>query len=267
MAHVMAARMRIPAIAILLATAVAGRTAPLAHATAESQTRDPVLSGALRDDTGRTLAFADVQACSARLCLYGETDADGRFRFELPLRAAPFVIKTVEDVSAAPRRGAALAPVRLSGRSHIDLGPVYVPHLPERRPFPQAPGRQRMEAGDGLELTITPDDLVPPAGTVLVGLAARRIPSPQVPAYDLPGSETLLVVYAIHPFGATSTSPIGVKAPSTVPPGTPIRFRTIHEIDGTFSEPASGRATGTHVVTDASTGITELTHLVITAAP
>ena len=45
--------------------------------------------------------------------------------------------------------------------------------------------------------------------------------------------------------------------------GTRVKFRTINEIDGTFSAAVTGRATGTHVVTDPGHGIGRLTYLVI----
>ena len=50
---------------------------------------------------------------------------------------------------------------------------------------------------------------------------------------------------------------------STLPAGTPVKFRTIDEIDGSFSAAVPGRATGTHVTTDPGTGIGRLTYLVI----
>ncbi len=224
-----------------------------------------MLTGVLRNETGQPLAYSDVQACTTIVCLFGESGPDGRFRFELPVGPAQFVIKTPEDVSTTPRRAAALSPVRVSGRSYIAAGSVDVPVLPDALALRSAGGdRQTVEAGDGLELTISLSDLVAPAGKVLVGVAARRIPAAQVPSYDLPGDETIVAVYALHPFAATSRSPMGVNVPSGLPSGTPVRFRTIREIDGSFSEPAPGRATGTHVATDRSAGITELTHVVIT---
>jgi hypothetical protein len=260
-----ATRTVIVAVTVAVAMAVFGGTTTFAQAALERTTPSVTLTGALVDEAGRPLAHADVQACAATLCLYGESDADGRFRFELPVNAAPYVVKTLEDLSAMPRRAAAIAPVRLSGRPRIDMGAVYVPHLPDGRSLrPAGSERLRMDAGDGLELTFVRTDLVPSPGKILTTLAARRIPPSQVAAYDLPGGETVVAVYAIHPFGTTSRLPIGVKAPSTLPPGTPVWFRTIREIDGAFSEPAPGLATGTHVVTDRSMGIGELTHLVIT---
>lgn len=222
-----------------------------------------VVTGALADDTGRPLAHADVQACSSVTCLFGTTDAAGSFRFELPVKAAPFVIKTLEDAPASPKRGAALAPVRLSGGAHIDMGVVYVPALPVATPYRPGVPERVMTAGDGLELTIQ-GELTPPPGTLVAGLAARRLTDGQIPSYDLPADETVVAVYALSPVGTRSASPMGVRVPSALPAGTRVRLRTIDEIDGTFSQPAFGRATGTHIVTDEGAGVTRLTHLVIT---
>jgi hypothetical protein len=252
-------------VGLSAAAAVAGGSAAAPQAGAQHQPGHAVLTGTLRDHSGTPLGHAEVQACSSTLCLFGETDAGGRFRFELPLGAVPFVIKTREDVASTPRRAASLAPVRLSGRAPVDMPAVYVPDLPDPRPLRPGAARQTVEAGDGLELDLVATDLAPPSSQMPVALAARRLRPSQTPAYSLPRDETIVAVYALYPFGARSRSPIAVKVPSTLPPGTLVSFRTIDDINGTFSAPVPGRATGTHVVTGASTGIGALTHLVITA--
>jgi hypothetical protein len=73
----------------------------------------------------------------------------------------------------------------------------------------------------------------------------------------------------LHPFAAKSAVPIAVRVPNSapaLPAGTPIRFRTIDEIDGTFSAPVPGAAEGRYLRTDPGTGIRELTYLVISRA-
>jgi hypothetical protein len=60
-----------------------------------------------------------------------------------------------------------------------------------------------------------------------------------------------------------SDSPIGVRAPSTLAAGTPVKFWTIGELDGVLLAPVAGRATGQHVATAPDTGITVLTYLLI----
>lgn len=81
----------------------------------------------------------------------------------------------------------------------------------------------------------------------------------------MPGmaGERLIAVYAIHPFAAVSTSPIPVRAPTTLPDGTPVMFRSISEIDGRLSSPVHGVALNGQVSTDQDEGLTELTWLVI----
>lgn len=225
----------------------------------------PVLTGIVRDEAGRPLAYAQVQACTSTVCFFNESGSDGRFRFELPSRPARYVVKTVEDLSMMPRHAAALAPTRVSGPTPIDLGPVYVPTLPQGSALPVGAGRQVVQPGDGLELTLSREDLAAPPGKVLARLAARRIPLDRVPRYLLPANEFVVAVFALHPLGVTSKSPIAVRALASLQPGTPVYFRTIDDIDGTLSEPVPGHVAGTHVATDASTGIRRLTHLVITA--
>jgi hypothetical protein len=248
--------------AALAAAALAGSTLA---ARGTLQDGGPLVTGSLRAESGQVLAHAEVQACSRTLCLYGESDGDGRFRFELPAAPAAFVIKTPEDMSPPRRRAAALVPIpRTAASRRIDMGLVHVPQFADLRPLAAHGPTQRIDAGDGLELTIAPDDLAPAPGKSFAGVSARRLPARQLPAYDLPRGERVVAVYALHPFGATSRSPVGVSLPSPLPPGTRVAFRTIREIDGTFSDPVPGRSTGTHIHTDTGRGITELTHVVIT---
>lgn len=224
------------------------------------------LTGVLRDEAGKPLAHWAVQACTATACFPDESDAAGRFRFTLPLKTPiQAVLKTPESLMAVPRRAAAMVPVRIVTESLVDVGSVHVPNLPEGTELPAAgSARQVLPAGDGLDLTLRRADLKSAIGGVLMDLAARRIPAARVPAYPLPANERVLAVYALHPFGSTSESPIGVRMSSTLPAGTAVKFRTMNEFDGSFSETVPGRATGQHVITDPSLGITELTYLVIT---
>ena len=55
-----------------------------------------------------------------------------------------------------------------------------------------------------------------------MNLAARRLPADRISAFRLPPGERIVAVYALHPFGAISDSPIGVRIPSTLPAGTPV---------------------------------------------
>jgi hypothetical protein len=117
--------------------------------------------------------------------------------------------------------------------------------------------------GDGLQLIVRRADLTVAIGDTLVDLAARAIPMAHLHPLPALGAETVVAVYALHPFTATSKSPIAVTAPSTLPAGTSVNFRTISEIDGHLSTPVHGQADGTSVATDPSAGIVELSWLVI----
>jgi hypothetical protein len=72
-------------------------------------------------------------------------------------------------------------------------------------------------------------------------------------------------VYALHPFAATSRNAVGIQLESDLAAGTTVLFRTIDEIDGRFSEPVPGVATGTSLMTEEGTGINVLTHLVVSS--
>jgi hypothetical protein len=223
----------------------------------------PGLAGDLLDGQGRTLVAEDVLACMETVCLYGESGPDGSFHFEIepPARVA---LKTQEDLSIVPRRGAALCPVAISGQELVDVGPLHCPLLPDGVLFgPAGEDPQTLAAGDGLELTLRRADLTPRVGDTLVDAAARLMPPSQVCSLLTVPGEEIVAVYALHPFAAVSSSPIGVRLPSDLPAGTPVFFRTISEIDGHLSEPVPGTTDGAFAATSPDTGITELTWLVV----
>ncbi len=223
----------------------------------------PGLAGSLLDGDERTLVAEDVLACMETVCLYGESGTDGSFHFEIEAPAA-VALKTQENLSVVPRRGAALCPVTIAGQELVDVGPLYCPLLPDGVLFgPASEDPQTLAAGDGLELILRRADLTPRVGDTLVDAAARLMPPSQVCSLlTIPGEE-ILAVYALHPFAAVSSSPIGVRVPSDLPADTPVFFRTISEIDGHFSEPVPGTTDGAVAATSPDTGIAELTWLVV----
>ena len=223
------------------------------------------VTGVLKNEAGRPLARAKVLACMTKVCLVGETGTDGRFSFSID-PPVDVVIKTEPDLASSPRRSAAMMPLTLAGRRVIDVGSVYVPNLPAGRPFgPGADEPKTVAAGDGLQLTLSRKALKPRPGDVIVELAARRVPAARVPKYAALGGEEVIAVYALYPFAATSATPIAVRVASALPDGALVKFRTINEIDGTFSAPVPGRASAGFLATDPGAGITELTWLVISA--
>ncbi len=224
----------------------------------------PSIAGVLHDEAGRPVAHADIQACTASVCFPSETGADGRFLFDLQVATPVRVfLKTPEQLTTTPRRATTMFPVEVKGPGRLDAGAVVVPNLPAAVPLPTGNARQTVAVGDGLELSLVGAALKPAPGHVLMGLAARRLPDARLPRYRLPAGERLVAVYALHPFGAISDTPVGVRLPSTLAAGTPVKFWTLGELDGALLAPAPGRATGTHVVTDADGGITVLTYLLV----
>ncbi len=221
----------------------------------------PGVTGVLRDADGVPMVNETVLACSAATCFYKQSESDGRFSFELtpPVDVA---VKTEEDLSVSPRRAAALVPVQILGNDPVDIGDVFVCNLPEGAPVGSG-GSKTLVVGDGLELTVIPADLKAPLGFALVDLAACSIPDEhQHPIPGLEGEE-VLAVYALHPFSGSSESPMAVRAPSDLPAGTAVNFRTTSWLDGHLSDIAKGHADGSFVETDPSEGIYDFTWLVI----
>jgi hypothetical protein len=225
----------------------------------------PTVKGVLVDEAGQPVAGATVLCCSAKDCFFDDTSDQGGFFFafatELP---ADYVLKSLEDPDATPRRAATMFPLRFTDTVPIDAGALLVPSLPAGALLgPEGADPQTLDVGDGLQLVVARADLVPPLGGSLYDIAARAIPPEQVPPLPELGAEVVVSVYALYPFATRSESPIGVSAPSDLPAGTPVKFRTLGELDGKLSAPAAGTADGVRVETAALSGIDDLTWLVI----
>jgi hypothetical protein len=226
----------------------------------------PGLAGVLKDGDGEILANQQVLACMSTVCLYGTSGADGSFAFPIEPPAA-VALKTTEELSTEPRRGAALCPVSIDSAEPVQVGDLHCPTLPAGAPFgPPSDDPQVLAPGDGLELTLRRADLTPRVGDTLVDAAARRVPAEQVCSRLVVPGEEIAAVYALHPFGAVSASPIAVRVPSDLPAGTAVSFRTISEIDGALSEPVAGHTDGAFAATDPEAGIVELTWIVVSLA-
>jgi hypothetical protein len=210
------------------------------------------------------LLDVQVLACQATTCLFGDSGSDGRFEFAV-VPPANVALKTHTVLAQNPRLAAALEPVAVVDDTLVDVGTVYVPDLPAGSVIgPETEDPQTLQAGDELELTVNRADLTAPLGEFLFDVAARRLPEQHIPPYPELGGEQVVAVYAMHPFGGTSASPIGVRAPADLPDGTSVKFRTISEIDGTFSEPVTGQVDAGYAATGPGVGITRITYLVIT---
>lgn len=223
----------------------------------------PGLAGMLVSAAGAPMANRDVLACMATTCLFGKSGPDGRFSFSIA-PPAEVALKTHPDLAATPRLAAALEPIRITGGALVDAGTLYTPELPQGTQLgPISADPQTLAAGDGLELTLRRADLTPALGDFLFDVAARKLPADRIPTYPELAGRTIVAVYALHPFAAKSSSPIGLRAPATLADGTVVDFYAVSEIDGRLSPPAAGQASGGFVRTDAGAGISALTYVVI----
>ncbi|MEQ1503607.1 MAG: hypothetical protein ABMB14_15320 [Myxococcota bacterium] len=223
----------------------------------------PGVTGVVVGADGGALGGTQVLACSETWCVAAPAEDDGWFWVALPDEQEPLAIKVAEDLSTDPRRGAAIEPMVL-GPDPVDIGDLYVPDLPAGAPWgPVEDDPQRFDAGDGLELTIRRADLTVAVFTTFDDVAAARIPDAYVPEYPELSGDAVVAVYAVHPFDALSSSPIEVRAPTTLPDGAAVEFRSISIFGGHLSEPALGHASGGFVTTDPGEGLFELTYVVI----
>jgi hypothetical protein len=221
------------------------------------------MTGVVVDHNDQPLAGLEVQACTTRTCYIGESGDDGRFAFALqpPLQLA---IKTHADTDRSPRRAAGILPVTLDAEADVDVGRVFVVELPSGVPLgPDTADPRDFEVGHGLALTLVTADLSPAFGERLSDLAAAPVLGANTTTYPELGAEQVLSTWALHPFGATSTSVIGVRAPTDLPAGAQAWIRTINPLDGTLSPPVPATSDGAVLATDPGAGVDQLTWLII----
>lgn len=223
----------------------------------------PGIAGFLRLADGEPLANEQVLACMETTCLFGDTNAKGFFFFEIE-PSADVALKTIPAPFATPRLGAAMCPIDIRDDTLAYVEGLYVPIMPQGVNFgPAANDPQTLAVGDDLVLTLNRGDLTPRLGDTLLDAAAVTVPEEQRCSQLVIPGEEIIGVYAMHPFGAISSSPIGISVASNLPEGTPVYFRSIDEIQGDLAEPALGHADGQHLTSDPGQGIRELSWLVI----
>ena len=134
------------------------------------------IKGVLQDEAGKPIAMESVLACSAVVCLYGMSGADGSFQI-CGLHIEPLAIKT-EEHCKAPRKGAAMAQALLARDGDtVDVGLLIVPDLGAGVQLaPKMAMPQTLMVGDGLTLTIVSNDFEYPLGGNDCTLAGHLVP-------------------------------------------------------------------------------------------
>lgn len=230
--------------------------------TTEPLPEGPGFVGRLVDEEGAPRAGEQVLACTMVFCLTVDSDPDGRFFVPLTDVPETLAVKTHEYWSEgiAP----ALLPLFVPDDVTIDVGELVCPMIaPGDAWGPVANDPQTLDAGEGLQLTVNRADVALPFGTSFDAVGAGALPLDRIPAYDGLEAEEVLAVYALHPFGATVTSPVGVSAPVDLPPGTPVYFRSIGTLGQGLSAPAIGASDGSRASTGEGEGLTELSYVVV----
>jgi hypothetical protein len=222
----------------------------------------PGYGGRLIDSSGNPLVGEQVQSCTNTTCLLQDTDSTGHF-FYVAYPPENLSLHNHENLTLSPRRSVALIPFVVPDSTAVDLGDLYVPDLPAGVAWQgTSADPQTFDAGDGLVLTMNRADVKLGIGQPYDNVAAALIPSQYVPAYpDL--TETVIAVYAVHPFGATSTTPIAVSVPTTLSAGTVLNFWSIGLLGEGLSAPATGSSDGATATTDDGQGLYALTYVVI----
>lgn len=225
------------------------------------------VSGVLRDEAGMPVKATSILACSATECQYGTTKDDGSFAVP-NLKLIELAIKTEDEYEVTPKKAAALYPIKLTQANMIiDLKDIFVPTMTKTLPFsPTSTMAAPLALADGVTLTVVGKDLMRPITADRIEyIGAREVPAERrPPTVAIPG-ETVVASYAIMPFGTKSSSKIPVTVATKLAPGTVVYFRSISELDGKLSDPATGKEAqdGLSASTDPGQGITNLTWLVV----
>jgi hypothetical protein len=236
-----------------------------------------VIEGRLTDTTGAPLSGAGLTYCGLITCYYGSLDDAGGFRVELGVIVDP------TQYALIVHGGTAAAGIyqRLStpSSSVVELAsPIVTPLFPATgTPLPAAPAAATEIANGGVALqiaagtrwTIPIEDLgASDAGPEFVVATV----DPSVAPVFAPLSMGFFALYALGPFGATSSSPVGVVVPNStqLPAGQAVEFLVLDDdLDttpfaaGTMQVAAQGTvsADGGFIGTAPDAGIATLTWL------
>jgi peroxiredoxin len=236
-----------------------------------------VIEGQLSDLSGSPIPGAGITYCGVTTCFYGDLNDAGTFRVELGLVMDPtqydLIIHGGMRAAGVYEQLAIPSPV-------VDLtAPIETPlYTTSGQPVPVHGGAQsELVSGEvaldipaGASFTIPLEDFIPGDGgnpfvTVKVEPAAA-------PAFA-PPSLGLLALYALGPFGAKSSMPVGVRVPNPagLTSGAAVEFLAL-DVDltspfraGTMQVVAQGAvsADGGFVSTNADAGISTLTWLAV----
>jgi peroxiredoxin len=240
-----------------------------------------VIQGRVTDDTGAPLVGASLTYCGLTTCYYGALDSTGAFRVELgvvvdPTQYALIVHGGLTAAGIYQQLASIVSPV-------VTLNaPIVTPLFPAQGvPLPLQPASDvdvasagvALQIAAGTHLTIPIEDIGGDAGPQFVAVAVD--PS-SAPAFA-PSSVGLLALYALGPFGATSSAPMSLVVWNTtgLPAGTAVEFLVLDDdlntapfAAGTMKVAAEGMVSpdGGLVISAPDAGIDALTWLGIRAA-
>ena len=230
-----------------------------------SSLEGPVVYGVVVDKGGLIIAKSPVLACTPTICLAALTDHLGRFAIGTTELPADFALKLPEDASELPHIAEWMHPVHFEGNGIVAVGALHrLELLPPLAMDGPKDVTQTFELGAGLALIARRTDLqIPLAAAHDDQLAVCAAPLDFAPPFLGLGSEKVIAVYSLSPFGTLSDTPIGVKWATKLPAGTQIKLRTIGQLSGILSPPMLATSDGTAATTAAGNGIVELSWLIV----
>jgi peroxiredoxin len=178
-----------------------------------------VIQGQVTDNNGAPLVGASLTYCGLTTCYYGALDSTGAFRVELgvvldPTQYALIVHGGLTAAGVYQQLSPPAGPVvTLSNPIVTPLFPAQGAPLPLQAasPVEVASAGVALQIGTGTHITIPIEDVGGDGGPQFVAVAVD--PS-SAPAFA-PSSVGLLALYALGPFGATSSAPMGLSVSNT----------------------------------------------------
>jgi peroxiredoxin len=240
-----------------------------------------VIQGRVTDDTGAPLVGASLTYCGLTTCYFGALDPTGAFRVDLgvvvdPTQYALIVHGGLTAAGIYQQLSPVASPV-------VTLGtPIVTPLFPSQgAPLPLqaatdvdvASAGVALQIPAGTHITIPIEDNGGDAGPQFVAVAVDPLSAPAF----APPSIGLLALYALGPFGATSSVPMGLAVSNTtgLPAGAAVEFLVLDDdlntapfAAGTLKVAAEGTVSpdGGLVISAPDAGINALTWLGIRAA-
>ncbi len=201
------------------------------------------VGGTVLDFQDAGYATAQVTVC-ASLCVYATVDDAGAFTATVPAGDG-YHVKATGTPGDGRTASALEQPIGTLDKDVTLAAPLY---LPETGAGTVVSSAQTVDLGD-VTLAVDPATLSLPFGVTTAYAAAIAVPADKQPGLTPDGKvagKTILGMWALNPYGTTSSTPMAVTFKNTfgLSPSDPVTVYTMDDNNAQLVDPSDGTVSG-----------------------